>query len=108
MEVFDQFFAQATISNIGSRLWNLLMEAGFDRPDCRGEYPMSGGSDSFYYEWIVESLRSILPRAISQGIVRQDEFDIDALEQQMREETVANNSCISAPALIGAFARLRI
>jgi len=107
MEVFDRFFAHATRSNMGARLWNLLMEAGFDRPDCRAEYPMSGGSDSFYYEWIVESLRSILPRAVSQGIVREDEFDIDALEQRMREENVASNSCIPAPALIGAFARLR-
>ena len=68
---------------------------------------MSGGSYSFYYEWIVESLRSILPRAVSQGIVRAGEFDIDALEQQLREENVSSNSCIPAPAVVGAFARLR-
>src|SRR5215813_6163170 len=60
MEVFDRFFARTKRSNMGARLWNLLMEAGFDRPDCRAEYPMSGGSDSFYYEWIVEYIRSIL------------------------------------------------
>jgi ubiquinone/menaquinone biosynthesis C-methylase UbiE len=107
MEVFDQFFAYATRSNMGARLWNLLLEAGFERPDCRAEYPMSGGADSFYYEWIVESLRSILPRAVSQGIVAEGEFDIDALEQRLREENVSSNSCIPAPALIGAFARLR-
>jgi ubiquinone/menaquinone biosynthesis C-methylase UbiE len=107
MEVFDRFFVHATRSNIGSRLWNLLMEAGFERPDCRVEYPMSGGSDSFFYEWIVESFRSILPRAISQGIVREGEFDIDTLEQRLREENASSNSCIPAPAMIGAFARLR-
>jgi hypothetical protein len=69
---------------------------------------MSGGSDSFYYEWFVESLRSILPRAISQGIVPEGEFDVDALEQRLREENLSSNSCVPAPALIGAFARLRI
>jgi ubiquinone/menaquinone biosynthesis C-methylase UbiE len=108
MDVFDRFFAHATRSNMGSRLWTLLIEAGFERPDCRSEYPMSGGSDSFYYEWIVESLRSILPRATSQGIVREGEFDIDALEQQLRDENISGNSCIPAPAMIGAFARLRV
>src|SRR5262252_6747416 len=80
MDVFDRFFAHAARSNIGSRLWNLLMEAGFARPDCRAEYPIGGGTDSFYYEWFVESLRSILPRAVSQGIVREGEIDIDTLE----------------------------
>src|SRR5262245_24192485 len=29
MEVFDQFFAHATRSNMGSRTWTLFMEAGF-------------------------------------------------------------------------------
>ena len=107
MEVFDQFFAHATRSNMGARLWTLLMEAGFERPDCRAEYGMGGGTESLYYEWIAESLRSILPRAVSQGIVRDGEFDIDTLEQQLREEAASSNSSIPAPAMIGAFARLK-
>jgi hypothetical protein len=106
MEMFDGFFALAAWSNIGSRLWNLLMEAGFERPDCRAEYPIEGGADSFYYEWFVESLRSILPRAVSLGIVREGEFDLDTLEQRLREEAASANSCLPAPAMIGAFARL--
>jgi ubiquinone/menaquinone biosynthesis C-methylase UbiE len=106
MEVFDLFFAQALPSNIGSRLWNLLVEAGFERPDCRAEYPIGGGADSVYYEWFVESLRSILPRAVAQGIVREGEIEIDTLEQRLREEATSSNSCFPAPAMIGAFARL--
>jgi ubiquinone/menaquinone biosynthesis C-methylase UbiE len=57
MDVFDRFFARAAFSNIGSRLWKLLMEAGFASPDCRAEYPVSGGPDSVYYEWLTESFR---------------------------------------------------
>ena len=106
MDVYDRFFAHAARSNIGSRLWNLFLEAGFVRPDCRAEYPIGGGTDSFYYEWFVESLKSILPRAISQGIVQEGEFDIETLEQQLREEATSSNSCFPAPAMIGAFARL--
>ena len=107
MEVFDQFFARATCSNIGSRLWTLLMEAGFDRPDCRVEYPISGGADSVYYEWIVESFRSLHGRAIALGVIAEGEFDLDTLEQRIREESTAANSCFPAPAMIAAFARRR-
>ncbi len=107
MEVFDQFFARATCANIGSRLLSLLMEAGFELPDCRAEYPISGGPDSVYYEWFTESFRSIHPRAIAMGIVAEGEFDLDKLQQRLREEASAGNSCLPAPAMIGAFSRLR-
>ena len=108
MEVFDRFFARVTCSNVGSRLWTLLMEAGFERPDCRAEYPISGGADSAYYEWITESFRSIQPRAIALGIIADGEFDLGTLEQRLREEGTAGNSCFPAPAMIAAFARLRV
>ena len=107
MAACDRFFGQATCANIGSRLWTLLMEAGFEQPDCRAEYPIGGGSESVYYEWIAESFRSIHPRAIAQGIVAEGEFDLDMLEQRLREEVAAGNSCFPAPAMIAAFARLR-
>ncbi|HEY3886538.1 MAG TPA: methyltransferase domain-containing protein [Vicinamibacterales bacterium] len=107
MEVFDQFFARVAWSNIGSRLWNLLIEAGFERPDCRAEYPISGGSESVYYEWITESFRSIHPRAVAQGVIAEGEFDLDTLEERLRAEVGAGKSCIPAPAMVGAFARLR-
>ena len=107
MDVFDRFFTRVTYSNIGSRLWNLLTEAGFERPDCRAEYPISGGADSVYLEWIVESFRSLQPRALAEGIVAADEFDLDTLEQRLREEASAGNSSFPAPAMVGAFTRLR-
>lgn len=106
-EVFDQFFAKVSCSNIGSRLWSLFQESGFDQPDCRAEYPISGGPDSVYYEWFAESFRSIHPRAVAAGLIREGEFDLDALEQALRAEVTARNSSFPAPAMIGAFARRR-
>jgi len=107
MDVFDRFFARATCANIGSRLWKLLIDAGFEQPDCRAEYPVSGGPDSTYCEWFAESFRSIAPRAIALGVIAESEFDLDRLEQRLREEAAAGNSCLPAPAMVGAFARLR-
>jgi len=83
------------------------MDAGFEAPDCRAEYPISGGADSVYYEWFAESFRSIRPRVVALGIIADNELDPDTLEQRMRDETTASNSCLAAPAMIAAFARLR-
>jgi len=107
MDVFDRFFARVSSANIGSRLPTLMMEAGFERPECRAEYPISGGVESVYYEWFAESFRSIQPRAVAQSIIAEGEFDVDTLEQRLREDVTAANSCIPAPAMVGAFARLR-
>jgi len=107
MEVFDQFFARACCSNMGTRHWKLLVEARFENPDCRAEYPIDGGADSLYFEWLAESLRSFLPRAIAIGIVTAEEIDIDTWEERLRAENVRAGSCFPAPAMIGAFARLK-
>lgn len=107
LQVFEQFFTQATRANMGSRLYNLLMEAGFEQPDCRAEYTIGGRAENYYAEWITESFRSILPRAIALGIVAEGEFDIDKVERMVMEEMSASNSCSPAPCMIGAFARLR-
>jgi ubiquinone/menaquinone biosynthesis C-methylase UbiE len=107
MAVFDQFFSRVCYSDMGSRLWTLLIEAGFENPDCRAEYPIDGGADSLYFEWFTESLRSILPRAIALGIVTENEIDIDTFEERLRRESLAARSCVPAPAMIGAFARLK-
>jgi ubiquinone/menaquinone biosynthesis C-methylase UbiE len=107
LEVFDQFFARATTSNIGSRLWTLLTDAGFEQLECRAEYVLVDGSDAAYHEWVAESVRSIHPRAIALGVIKDGEFDLDSLEARLREEGAAGHSCVPAPAMVGAFARLK-
>jgi len=105
MAVFRDFFGTMTHGNIGTRLLHLLLEAGFRAPDCRVEYPMDGGADSPFYEWIVESFRSIAPRAVAVGFVKESEFNIDALEQQLRQEAASCNASIPGPTMVGCFAR---
>lgn len=105
-EVFRTFFATATHGNIGTRLFRLLTDAGFPSPQCAVEYPMDGGADSPFYDWVAESLRSILPRAEALGLVRSDEVaGIDSLAARLRDETVSQRGCIPGPAMIGCFAR---
>jgi len=107
-EIFRAFFAKAAHGNIGTRLFRLLIDAGFSSPECRVEYPMDGGADTPFYEWIAESFRSILPRAAALGLVRSDEVaGIDSLARRLEEETISHGGCVPGPAMVGCFARKR-
>lgn len=99
------FFCKATHGNIGTRLFSLFLEAGFLTPDCRAEYPMDGGPDSPFYEWISESLRSILPRAEALGLVPSGEIDIDTLPERLKQEAVSQRGCSASAAMVSCFAR---
>ena len=72
------------------------------------EYPIGGGADSPFYEWLAESFRSILPRAAALGLVTSDEVEgIDSLAARLREETISQGGCMPGPAMVGGFARKR-
>lgn len=105
--LFRDFFGAVTQANPGAQLYHLLLEAGFSSPDCRVEYPMDGGPDSPYYEWLAESVRSILPRAEELGLLRAADVEIDTLAQRLKEEAVSRKSCVPAPLMVGGFARKR-
>ena len=108
LEIFRAFFAKAAHGNIGTRLFQLLIEAGFRSPECRVEYPMDGGADSPFYEWVAESFRSILPRAAALGLVGADEVaGSDSLATRLKEETISHGGCVPGPAMVGCFARKR-
>jgi SAM-dependent methyltransferase len=107
MQIFRDFFCRATHGNIGTRLFGLLLEAGFATPNCRAEYPLDGGPDSPFYEWMTEALRSIYPRVQALGIETPFDLDLDTLADRLRDEALATNACCPGPAMVGAFARKR-
>jgi ubiquinone/menaquinone biosynthesis C-methylase UbiE len=105
MRIFREVFAKVAHVSMGMQLFHLAVEAGFCAPDCSAEYPVLGGAHSPFYQWVVESLRSILPSAESLGVARASELDIDTLASRLEQETVARNASFPAPAMIGCVAR---
>ena len=103
--IFGEFFHRALRRPTGTQLYQLALAAGFCAVECRAEYPLDGGANSPYYEWIAESLRSILSRAEALGVIRGAELDMDTLAERLRREAVANGSCLPAPAMVGCIAR---
>ncbi len=68
---------------------------------------MGGGADSPFYEWIAETLRSLLPRLEALGLAPAADLDVDTLAVRLRDEAVSHLGCVVGPPLIGAFARKR-
>jgi len=107
LRLCKDFFCRATQGDAGTRLFHLFVEAGFTAPDCRVEYPIDGGPDSPFYEWIAESVRSFFPRAEALGMVEGLDIHLDTLAERLREEAVAVRACCPAPLMVGGFARKR-
>ena len=105
MAVFRDFFGAMGRGNMVTQLLHLMPEAGFRAPDCRAEYPVDAGTDSPFYEWLAESFRSIASRAVAAGFVKESEFNLEAVEQELRQEAVSRNATIPSPTMVGCFAR---
>ena len=104
--VFRDFFAMARHGNMGTRLPVLFAAAGLTDIDARAEYPVGPGvSESPYYEWFAESLRSILARAVAAGVPGASDVEIDTLEERLRAEGVATGAVTPAPTMVGAVGR---
>jgi SAM-dependent methyltransferase len=106
LELAWEVFRRATPhGNIGMRLFHLFTEAGLADPECLAESPIGGGAASPFYEWIAETIRSVLPRMEALGLATSAEIEIDTLAGRLREEALSRRSCIVGATMVGAFAR---
>jgi ubiquinone/menaquinone biosynthesis C-methylase UbiE len=92
-------------ANIGAQLFWLMQEAGLPPPECRVESVMDGGPYSPVYEWIAETVRSLLPRMEGLGMTTAAAVDIDTLAQRLRQEALEKRGAVIFFPLVGAFAR---
>lgn len=106
LELFCTVFeAAGTHPAMGAQLYRIMSRSGFVGLNARVEYPIDGGSDSPYYEWVVESLRTVLPRAVALGLVTEAEMDIETYEQRLREEVIRGQSGMASPVMFGVIGR---
>lgn len=101
-------FAVAAIPQpfAGTRLYRWFREAGLQNPHVEARVLTDGGPESIYYEWLAETIRSLLPRAVLTGLVQPGEFDPETLAAEVREETLATGAPLNAALLTGVFARI--
>ncbi|MBT8337936.1 MAG: class I SAM-dependent methyltransferase [Gemmatimonadetes bacterium] len=90
----------------GLRLREIMLAAGLPSPSLRFHAHLEGGSDSSWYAFIEESVRSMLPQAERLGIEGFTEMEVDGLADALRAETVAANGVLVGWPVVAAWSRV--
>jgi ubiquinone/menaquinone biosynthesis C-methylase UbiE len=105
-ELIAETFRRAGFwADLGLHLTHLFIEAGLPWPTIRAEVPVGGEPGSFIYQWMTETLRSLLPRIEQFGLANASELALDTLVARMDAEAVASRSQISGPLQFGAWSQ---
>lgn len=106
LDLICGFFQKAVAHpDIGARLFRMMQDAGLPPPECRSESIIDGGPHSPVYEWIAETVRSLLPRMEALGLTTADEVEAETLEARLRLEALELRGAAIINPMIGAFAR---
>ncbi|HSI41113.1 MAG TPA: methyltransferase domain-containing protein [Xanthobacteraceae bacterium] len=100
VEVYRRTGRQA---DMGSGLFAAFRAAGLD-PRLIGLTRIGGAGDPAAVEFVVESVRSLLPAMEMLGIAGRAAVDVDTLAQRLAAEAAGVDPCIFYPRLVGAFA----
>jgi ubiquinone/menaquinone biosynthesis C-methylase UbiE len=91
---------------MGMRLAGLYRAAGLPAPSMMGMSRIETGPDSPAYEYLAQTLRSLLPLIEKTGVATKEQIGIDTLAARMREQAVAVNAVVRVPELIAAWTRV--
>jgi len=90
---------------MGSKLFRTYVEAGLPAPELSVEAPVGGGPDWAGYEYIAETLRSLLPALGRLTGLDPRAVDIDTLAQRLRDDVVGRDAIQVLPIMFGAWSR---
>lgn len=90
--------------DMGSRLYAAFRSAKLE-PELVGTVRVEGGRDAYAYEYVAETVRSLLPRMAALGIADPEDVDVETLAERIRAAALSGDHCFFYPRMIGAFAR---
>jgi ubiquinone/menaquinone biosynthesis C-methylase UbiE len=95
---------------MGLVLYRTLLDAGLLAPQLRLDAPIGGGADWSGYEYLADTMRSLLPFLERMGVAPAADSeagwgDINSLAERLRDEAVGQQGAQVLPFLIGAWAR---
>jgi len=93
--------------NSGGRLRTTFADAGLEDVECRLEALVAGGPDTPYYEYVEESVRSMLPEAARLGLEGFTEASARGLADRLRDEVARSRGSLLAWPVVAGWARVR-
>lgn len=103
VEVFKRSGAH---TGMGLDIYGAFVDAGLPEPALQYTAPMGGPETWGGYQFVANSLRSILPLMEAYGIATAEEVDVDTLPQRLRNEVVSTKRPILLPPHVTAWAQL--
>lgn len=99
-------FAQAGIElEMGPKLYSTFTGAGLAPPEMRVD-GFIGGEKSVVPQLVADAARMLMPQLEALGVTTEGEAQTHTLEKRMRADLARTGGVMSAPLLIGAWARL--
>ena len=92
-------------TQMGLKLYQTFLSAGLPAPQMILGARIEGGQNSPAYEYVAQTVRSLLPMMEQFGVAKAEEVQIETLAQRMRDEVTTGGGVIVIPPLVGAWAR---
>lgn len=90
--------------DMGSRLFSCFASLGM-KPTLEAFQRIEGGPDAHVYEYLAETVRSLLPRMLALGVVTEADVELHSLTERTRNAAVTGGHCFFYPRMVGAWAR---
>jgi len=103
--IVEAFKRAGVETAMGSRLYPTYKEAGLGEPQMISGGRVEASPQSEIYEWIAQTVRSLLPMIEKTGVATKDEVAIDTLADRLRAEVSARGAVVHAPIFVGAWVR---
>jgi ubiquinone/menaquinone biosynthesis C-methylase UbiE len=89
---------------MGRMLLDTYAKAGLPIPALHQEAVVGGGPDFAAYEWLANTLRSLMPMAQKLGVTSATEIELDRLAERIRDDVASRNLMVWSAPYIGAVA----
>jgi ubiquinone/menaquinone biosynthesis C-methylase UbiE len=93
-------------TDMGGKLFSTYLAAGLPTPQMISSARVEGGRESLGYEYIAQTVRSLIPAMERTGIATAAEIGIEDLADRLRDEAISHDACILFPPMIGAWTRV--
>jgi len=103
--IVEAFTRAGVETSMGSRMYSIFKDAGLPAPEMISGGRVEGNPESQIFEWLAQTVRSLLPMIEKTGVATRDEVGIDTLADRLRAAVVEKNGVAHSPIFVGAWTR---
>jgi ubiquinone/menaquinone biosynthesis C-methylase UbiE len=103
--IVEAFTRAGVETSMGSRMYSVFKDAGLPAPSMISGGRVEGNPDSQIFEWLAQTVRSLLPMIEKTGVATREEVGIDTLAERLRAAVIEKGGVAHSPLFVGAWTR---